>query len=81
MTPGARVEILRGETVCYTATVDRIAPICGDAVLVDVRHLDGREVRPTGGMMRTLRLRAKTSTGLVMGSFGFGGELRARVAT
>ncbi len=80
MTPGARVEIFRGSALAYTATVERIAPICGDAILINVRRIgDGREVRPTGTMAGALRLRAKTSTGLIIGSGGFGGELVARV--
>mgnify|MGYP006953685979 FL=1 len=70
-----RVTILRGTIPTYTARVSHIARNCGDIVLVDVRDLNGKLLRATGGNVHHLQLRAKKRTGLIMSSQGYGGEL------
>lgn len=70
-----RVTILRGTVPMYTARVSHIVRICGDIVLVDVRDLNGKLLRATGGKVPELILRAKMRTGLIMSSQGYGGEL------
>jgi hypothetical protein len=70
-----RVTILRGTIPTYTAQVSHIARNCGDIVLVDVRDLNGKLLRATGGNVHHLQLRAKNRTGLIMSSQGYGGEL------
>jgi hypothetical protein len=78
MTPGQSVNLVRNGVVHYTARVMRLAPF-GDAILDDVRRLDGVAVKPTGGTVSELRIRIKVKTGNVSSLAGFGGELRAIV--
>ena len=77
MTPGDRVTIYRGTTAVLTATVERVVVRNGRALLCDVRHIDGREVKPTGGWRDSVRLHVLTRTGYIVSpGTGIGGELR-----
>ena len=75
---GQAVELHRKGVVCYTARVLRVSVRYTGYVLHDVRHLDGRPVKPTGDRFESLLLRANYRTGIIASEHGLSGELTAR---
>lgn len=77
---GQAVVLCRRGRVQFRATVQRVVRSTREAILSDVRRLDGRLVmarRATHAV--PLVLRANGRAGTVIGQGGFGGELLAEV--